>query len=72
MSDRLRAERDYWIRLFNRLEAAVVHHGRDVPPAWRSDADDALHAAHERVLRAAHAGVRGDSDEQTDSSSQSG
>ena len=49
--DELRAERDRWIRLFNRLDAAVARHRKDA--FFTSDTDDALHAAHDRVLKAA-------------------
>lgn len=47
-------ERDGWIRLFNRLEAAVSRH--IVAKAWTDDTDDALHTAHAKVLRAAAEG----------------
>jgi hypothetical protein len=43
-------ERDHWIRLFNRLEAAVTHHKRaqgDLP----TDADEALYVARDKILR---------------------
>lgn len=44
------AERDHWIRLFNRLEGAVAHH-KTATSAFREVHDEALYAAHERVLR---------------------
>jgi hypothetical protein len=44
------AERDRWIRLFNRLEAAVTHHKRDTA-GFASNADDSLYAARDRILR---------------------
>lgn len=55
MSDRERLaaaieERDAWIRLFHRLEAAVTHHKRDTLP-FASNADDGLYAARDRILR---------------------
>lgn len=48
-------ERDAWIRLFNRLEAAVSHHKRDAEAnagtigveSW----DSGLWAARDRILR---------------------
>lgn len=49
-------ERNAWIRLFNRLDAAVSKHGRkgDLVEGFHfaDDADEALWAAHERVLKA--------------------
>jgi hypothetical protein len=54
-SARLRDERDHWIRLFNRLEAAVSHHKR-ATGGFTTDADDALYAARDRILRAAAKG----------------
>lgn len=45
-----RVERDDWIRLFNRLEAAVSHHKR-ATVAFTTDADDAPYAARDRILR---------------------
>jgi hypothetical protein len=45
-------ERDRWIRLFSRLEAAVSHH-KAAKGAFADDADDALWAARDRVLRSA-------------------
>lgn len=54
MSDeRLTAEqddRDHWIRVFNRLEAAISHHKRDTA-GFATDADEALYAARDRILR---------------------
>jgi hypothetical protein len=49
------AQRDHWIRLFNRLDAAVNHHRRDAEAnagtigveTW----DSALYAAQTRILR---------------------
>ncbi len=43
-------ERDRWIRLFNRLEAAVSHHKR-ATGEFATDADEALYAARDRILR---------------------
>jgi hypothetical protein len=45
------ADRDHWIRLFNRLENAVRRHAE--AKGWTDEADDALHAAHRSVLKAA-------------------
>jgi len=49
------AERDRWIRLFNRLEAAVARHrnAADGPFGGGPDVDEALHYAHARILKAA-------------------
>lgn len=44
------AQRDHWIRLFNRLEGAVAHH-RKATKDFREVHDEALYAAHDRVLR---------------------
>jgi hypothetical protein len=44
-------ERNRWIRLFNRLDAAISRHRK--AKAWTDDTDDALHAAHDKVLKAA-------------------
>lgn len=50
----LTADRDRWIRLFNRLEATITHH-QQAKALFADDADDALHAARVRVLRDAAA-----------------
>lgn len=49
------AERDWVIRLWNRLEAAISHHKKaktDVGPSYlfADEADDALHKAHAKIL----------------------
>lgn len=50
--ERLVAERDKWIRLFNRLEAAIAHHKRDTEwAATTDDADEALWVARDRIVR---------------------
>lgn len=46
----VRTERDRWIRLFNRLDAAVTHH-KHATGAFATDADETLYAARERILR---------------------
>lgn len=43
------AERDHWIRLFNRLEAAVSHHRK--ADRFKDDHDEALYAARARILK---------------------
>lgn len=51
--ERLVAERDKWIRLFNRLEAAIAYHERaniDLLGTTLED-DEALYAARDRVVR---------------------
>lgn len=47
-----REQRDTWVRLFNRLEGAVSHH-RKATEHFREVHDEALYAAHDRVLKAA-------------------
>lgn len=47
-----REQRDHWVRLFNRLEGAVAHH-KNATKDFREVHDEALYAAHERVLKAA-------------------
>jgi hypothetical protein len=45
-------QRDAWIRLFNRLDAAVNHHKRDVEAGGLADdPDERLWKAQDRVLR---------------------
>ncbi len=61
---RWRAERDHWIRVLNRLEAAVSHHRRDKGDIWVDEVDDELYVARDRILTAA-AGAPG-SDELAD------
>ncbi len=49
--DRYRDERDRWIRLFNRLEAAVSHHKKDKSTVFVDEVDEALYAARDHILR---------------------
>lgn len=53
----LQAQRDHWIRLFNRLDAAVNHHNIKRCSGHEGfgpdENDDALYAAQQRILRAA-------------------
>lgn len=53
MSDeeRLREQRDHWIRLYVRLEGAVNHHQRDKSELFVDEIDEALYAARDRVVR---------------------
>ncbi len=44
-------ERDRWIRLFNRLDAAITHHQQ--ADRFKDDHDEALYAARDRVIREA-------------------
>lgn len=46
----MRDERDHWIRLFNRLEATVSHH-KSATGEFATDADEALCAARDRILK---------------------
>lgn len=43
-------ERNRWIRAFNRLEKAVCRH-EDATVEFRTENDEALHAAHKSVMR---------------------
>lgn len=58
----LTEQRDRWIRLFNRLEGAVAHHRKARVGekakllTFCDEIDDALYAAHDRVLKAAAKG----------------
>lgn len=58
----LRADRDRYVRLFNRLDAAISHH--KAAERFPDDHDEALWAARDRILRAAatpdEPGKRGD------------
>ena len=55
MSSSCQEERDHWIRLFNRLEGAVAHHRKT--NEFVETYDEALYAAHDRILKAAAKGV---------------
>lgn len=57
-SDEQARVRAHFVRLFNRLDAAVSRHR--AAKAWTDDADDALYAAHDRVLRDAATGPGSD------------
>lgn len=53
-AERLEKERNHWIRLFNRLDAAVSRWAtRKSYLSDSDDVDDELRAAHQRVLKAA-------------------
>lgn len=49
-------DRDHWIRLFNRLEAAVKHH-KNATGTFATDADEALYKATDRILSDAARGA---------------
>lgn len=49
-------DRDYWIRLFNRLEAAVSHHKKDKGKLFADEVDEALWAARDKILASAAKG----------------
>lgn len=51
------AERDHWIRLFNRLEAAVTHHKKAAAGPFADDADLALWKVRDKILADAAQGV---------------
>lgn len=54
----IRSERNDWIKLFNRLDAAVSRHRRK-EPEWADTYDEALAAAHDKILKAAaNSGLR--------------
>lgn len=42
-------QRDEWIRLFNRLDAAISHHEK--ADRFKDDHDEALYKARQRILR---------------------
>jgi hypothetical protein len=44
------AQRDHWIRIFNRLEAAVKHHEKATAEGFRDTHDEALYAARDRIV----------------------
>jgi len=57
--ERLESERNRYIRLFNRLEAAVSHHKKAHLPQGRyfaDDPDEALWKARDKILKDACAG----------------
>lgn len=45
----MESERDHWIRLFNRLEAAISHH-KNATAAFPQTADEALYKARDKIL----------------------
>lgn len=53
-AERLEVERNEYIRLFNRLDAAVTRHWRakSNDGVFADHVDDGLHATHERILKA--------------------
>lgn len=51
-------ERDAWIRLFNRLEAAIQHH-KHATAGFATDADESLYAATDRIVNDAAKAGRG-------------
>lgn len=52
-------QRDFWIRLFNRLEVAITHHKRDEEPFGSTEADERLWKAREKILAMAAVGPQG-------------
>jgi hypothetical protein len=50
---RLRRQRDHWLRLFSRLEAAIETHRRAAEGPVMETWDEALYAAHDEVMREA-------------------
>lgn len=50
------ADRDRYIRLFNRLEGAVAHHRKAKSELFVDEVDEALYAAQDRVLKTAAKG----------------
>lgn len=45
------AQRDHWIRTFNRLDATISHHQKDKSELFLDEVDEALYAARAKVLR---------------------
>ncbi len=50
MLNQAKQHRDHWIRLWNRLEAAISHH-KKATADFATEADEALYAARDRILR---------------------
>lgn len=51
MTDDAVAQRDAWIRLFNRLEASISHHKAGKSDMFTDEVDEALYAARDRILK---------------------
>ena len=51
---RVREELDRYRRYFNRLDAAISRHRQS--GLFATEADDALHTAHDKILQDAHNG----------------
>lgn len=47
----LTAERDAWIKSWNRLEAAISHHKKAKSDMFVDEVDEALYAARDRILK---------------------
>jgi hypothetical protein len=45
--------RDFWIRLFNRLEASISHHKKAKSALFVDEVDEALYAARDKILKTA-------------------
>jgi hypothetical protein len=52
----MKPETAHYVRLFNRLEAAVCRHIDDKP--WNDEQDDQLHASYKAVLKDAAKGLK--------------
>jgi hypothetical protein len=46
-----RAARDKWIRLFSRLESAVIHHRNAKQDLFVDEVDEALYSAWDKIIR---------------------
>lgn len=53
---RVVADRDRWLRLFNRLDRAIVKHRQELPADTQLGPDEELYAVHAKVLAAASRG----------------
>ena len=50
--DEAMARMNHYVRLYNRLEKAVSNHEQAKAGLFADDADDALHAAWRRIMKA--------------------
>jgi hypothetical protein len=49
--ERAVAARDKWIKLFSRLESAVIHHRNGKQDLFVDEVDEALYSAWEKIIR---------------------
>jgi hypothetical protein len=53
-----RRERDFWVRLFNRLEVSITHHkkAKEYGINFVDEVDERLYEARDKILKAANEG----------------